>query len=57
MRNLSAVLIIAALFSWTGLSSIDRHSQLALPRTGDGGHVAGPGSPIVPLGDDAGGSH
>ena len=57
MRNLSAVLIIAALFSWTGLSSIDRHSQLALPRTGNGVHVAGPGSPIVPLGDDAGGSH
>ena len=57
MRSLSAVLIIASLVWLTGLSSIGRNAHPALPGVSDGLQTAGPGLPIIPLGDDAGGSH
>ncbi len=50
MRSLSAVLIIASLVWLTGLSSIGRNAHPALPGVSNG-------LPIIPLGDDAGGSH
>ena len=57
MRSLSAVLIIASLIWLTGLSSIGRNAPPGLPGIRDGLQTAGPGLPIIPLGDDAGGSH
>jgi hypothetical protein len=57
MRSLSAVFIIASLIWWTGLSSVGRNAHPAWPGVGDGLLTAGPGLPIIPLGDDAGGSH
>jgi hypothetical protein len=57
MRNLSAVLIIASLICLTGLSSIGRNAHPALPGVSNELQTLGPNLPIVPFGDDAGGSH
>ncbi len=57
MRSLSAVLIIASLMWLTGPSSGGRNAHPAWPGVGGGLQTAGPSLPIIPLGDDAGGSH
>lgn len=57
MRNLSAVLMIASLLWVVALNATGPNVRLMLPGTGGGLQTAGPGVPIIPLGDDAGGSH
>jgi hypothetical protein len=57
MRRLSAVLMIVSLFLLTGLSAIGPDVRLTVPGAGDGWRSANPGLPIIPFGDDAGGSH
>jgi hypothetical protein len=57
MRRLSAVLMIVSLFLLTGLSAIGPDVRLTVPGASDGWRTANPGLPIIPFGDDAGGSH
>jgi hypothetical protein len=57
MRNLSVLLIIASLMWLTGPSSGGRNAHPAWPGVSGGLQTAGPSLPIIPLGDDAGGSH
>lgn len=57
MRNLSVVLMIASVLWLTALSASGPNIRLMLPGPGGGLQTAGPGMPMIPLGDDAGGSH
>jgi hypothetical protein len=57
MRKLSAVLVVASLVWLTGLSAIGPNVHLTVPRNGDVWQSVAPGLPIVPFGDDSGGSH
>jgi hypothetical protein len=57
MRKLSAVLMIVSLFLMAGLSAIGPNVRLTGPGTSEGWQAANPGLPIIPFGDDGGGSH
>jgi hypothetical protein len=57
MRKLSAVLMIVSLFLVAGLSAIGPNVRLPVPGASEGWQTANPGLPIVPFGDDGGGSH
>ncbi len=56
MRKLSATLMIASLVWLVGLTA-GASATAVVPGTGDGWHSAIPGLPIIPFGDDGGGSH
>ena len=56
MRKLSATLMIASLVWLVGLT-VEANARPVVPGTGDGWHTAIPGLPIIPFGDDGGGSH
>jgi len=56
MRKLSATLMIASLVWLVGLT-VGANPRSVLSGTGDGWHSAIPGLPIIPFGDDGGGSH
>jgi hypothetical protein len=57
MRKLSTVLMIVSLFLLTGLSAIGSDVRPTVPGASDGWRTANPGLPILPFGDDSGGSH
>ena len=56
MRKLSATLMIASLVWFVGLTA-GASATAVVPGTGEGWHSAIPGLPIIPFGDDGGGSH
>jgi hypothetical protein len=56
MRKLSAILMIASLVWVVGLTA-GASATAVVPGTGDGAHSAIPGLPLIPFGDDGGGSH
>lgn len=51
------MLVVASLLWLTGLSAIGPNVHLTVPGNGDVRQGMAPGLPIVPFGDDAGGSH
>ena len=57
MRNISAVLMIVSLLVVAGLSAIGPNVRQSVPGTSEGWQTANPGLPIIPFGDDGGGSH
>ena len=56
MRKLSAILMIASLVWLLGLT-VGANARPVVHGTGDGWRSAIPGLPIIPFGDDGGGSH